>query len=55
MRLEEEATGTITAAESRSIKQSLDTGVKVYNNRVKKEQRHTTNETPNMFLNYFYT
>ena len=44
------ATGTKTAAGSRSIKQSLDTGVEVNNNEVKKEQRHTTNEKPDMYI-----
>ena len=43
------ATGTKTAAGSRSIKRSLDTGVEVVNNEVKKNQRHTTNKKPNMF------
>ena len=43
------ATGTKTAAGSRSIKRSLDTGVEVDNNEVKKNQRHTTNNKPNMY------
>ena len=47
------ATGTKTAAGSRSMKPNLDTGVEVYDNRVKKNQRHTTNKKPNMYLNIF--
>ena len=47
------ATGTKTAAGSRSMKRDLDTGVEVYDNRVKKNQHHTTNEKPNMYLNIF--
>ena len=43
------ATGTKTAVGSRSIKRSLDTGVEVYDNKVKKKQRHTTNNKPNMY------
>ena len=43
------ATGTKTTAGSRSMKQSLDTGVQVDNNEVKKNQRHTTNKKPNMY------
>ena len=43
------ATGTKTAAGSRSMKRNLDTGVEVDNNRVKKNQRHTTNRKPNMY------
>ena len=31
------------------MKQSLDTGVEVDNNEVKKNQRHTTNKKPNMY------
>ena len=53
--MKKEATGTITAAGSRSINQSLDTGAEVYNKNAKKEQRHTTNEKPDMYLNYFMT
>ena len=45
------ATGT--AAGSRSMKRKLDTGVEVYDNKVKKNQRHTTNEKPNMYLDIF--
>ena len=30
------------------MKRNLDTGVEVCDNRVKKNQRHTTNEKPNM-------
>ena len=41
------------AAGSRSMKQNLDTGVEVYDNKVKKKQRHTTNEKPNMYLDRF--
>ena len=44
--LKKKATGTITAAGSR-----LDTGVEVDNNVVKKEQRHTAEKRPNMFVN----
>ena len=43
------ATGTKSAAESRSMKRNLDTGVEVCDNRVKKNQHHTTNETPNLY------
>ena len=43
------ATGTKTAAGSRSMKRSLDTGIEVDNNEVKKKQRHTTNKKPNMY------
>ena len=43
------ANGTKTVAGSRSIKRSLDTGVEVDNNEVKKNQRHTTNKKPNMY------
>ena len=46
------ATGTKTAAGSRSIKQNLDTGFKVCDNRVKKNQRHT-NEKPNMYKDIY--
>ena len=43
-----EVSGTNTAAGSRSMKQNLDTGVEVYDNKVKKEQRHTaTQQTRN--------
>ena len=38
------ATGTKTAAGSRSIKRSLDAGVEVDNNEVKKNQRHTNKQ-----------
>ena len=44
------ATGTNTAAEPRLMKRNLDTGVEVYDNKVKKKQRHTTHEKPNMYL-----
>ena len=47
------ATGTVTAAGSRMIKQNLDTGMKVCDNRVKKNQRHTTNEKPNMYKDIY--
>ena len=47
------ATGTKTAARSRSMKHNLDTGVEVCDNRVKKNQRHTTNQTSNMYLDIF--
>ena len=43
------ATGTKTAAGSRSMKRNLDTGVEVCDHRGKKNQRHTTNEKPNMY------
>ena len=42
------ATDTKTAG-SRSMKRSLDTGVEVDNNEVKKNQRYTTNKKPNMY------
>ena len=32
------------------MKPNLDTGVEVYDTKVKKKQRHTTNEKPNMYL-----
>ena len=35
------------------MKQNLDTGVEVYDNKVKKKQRHTTNEKPNIYLDIF--
>ena len=35
------------------MKPKLDTGVEVYDNKVKKEQRHTTNEKPNIYINIF--
>ena len=47
------ATGTNTAAGSRSMKPNLDTGIEVYDNKVKKKQRHTTNEKPNMYKDIF--
>ena len=34
------------------MKRNLDTGVKVHYNKVKKEQRRTTDEQPNMYLKY---
>ena len=47
------ATGTKTAAGSRSMKRNLDTGVEVCDNRVKKNQRHTTNQKPNMYKDIY--
>ena len=47
------ATGTNTAAGSRSMKRNLDTGVEVCDNKVKKKQRHPTNEKPNMYLDIY--
>ena len=35
------------------MKRNLDTGVEVYDNKVKKKQGHTTNEKPNMYLAMF--
>ena len=35
------------------MKRNLDKGVEVYNSKVKKEQRHTTDEKPNMYLDMF--
>ena len=35
------------------MKRNLDTGVEVYDNIVKKNQRHITNEKPNMYLDIF--
>ena len=32
------------------MKKILNTGIKVCDNKVKKERRHTTNEKPNMYL-----
>ena len=45
-----EPPGTNTAAGSSSMKRNLDTGVEVCDNKVEKNQRHTTNEKPNMYL-----
>ena len=39
--------------QGRSIKRKLDTGVEVYNNKVKKKQRYATNKKPNMYINIF--
>ena len=47
------ATGTKNAAGSRSMKRNLDTGVEVYDDKVKKKQRHATNEKQNMYFNIF--
>ena len=47
------ATGTNTDAGSRSMKRNLDTAVEVHNNKMKKEQRHATDEKPNMYLDIF--
>ena len=35
------------------MKQNLDTGVEVYDNKVKKKQRHTTNKKQNTYLDIF--
>ena len=35
------------------MKRNLKTGVKVCDNRVKKKQRHITNQKPNMYINIF--
>ena len=35
------------------MKRNLDTGVELCDNRVKKNQRHTTNGKPNMYLDIF--
>ena len=35
------------------MKRNLDTGVEVYDNKVKKKERHITNEKPNMYLDIF--
>ena len=35
------------------MKRNLDTGVEVYDNKVEKNQRHATNEKPNMYLDIF--
>ena len=51
--LKKKATGTKTAAGSRSMKRNLDTGVEVCDNRVNKNQRHTTNEKPNMYKDMY--
>ena len=37
----------------RLMKKNLDTGVEVYDNKVKEKQRHTINEKPNMYFNTF--
>ena len=47
------ATGTNTAAGSRSMKRDFYTGIEVYDNKVKKKQRHPTNEKPNMYLDIY--
>ena len=47
------ATGTNTAAGSRSMIRNLDTDVEVCENKGKNNQRHTTNEKPNMYLDIF--
>ena len=39
--------------QGQSIKPKLDTGVEVYDNKVKKKQHHATNEKPNKYLNIF--
>ena len=44
------ATGRNTAAGSRLMKQNLDRGLEVHDNKVKMKQRHTINEKPNMYL-----
>ena len=36
-----------------SMKPKLDTGVEVYDNKVKKKQRYPTNKKLNMYLNIF--
>ena len=36
--------------QGRSMKPELDTGVEVYDNKVKKKQRHATNEKQNMYI-----
>ena len=36
--------------QGRSMKPKLDTGVEVCDNKMKKKQRHTTNEKPNMYI-----
>ena len=41
--------------QGRSMKRNLDTGIEVYDNKVKQNQRHTTNEKPNMYLDIFNT
>ena len=39
--------------QGRSMKRNLDTGIEVYDNKVKKKQSHTTNEKPNMYFDIF--
>ena len=41
-----------TAAGSRSMKRNLEMAIEVYNNKMKKEQHHTTDEKPYVNLNY---
>ena len=48
--LKKKAIGTDTVAGSRSMKGNLDTGIEVCDNKVKKNQRHTTNEKTNMYV-----
>ena len=36
--------------QDRSMKPTLDTGVEVHDNKVKKKQRHATNEKPNIYI-----
>ena len=47
------ATGTNITAGSRSWKQNLDMCVEIYDSKLKKKQRHTTNEKLNMYLDIF--
>ena len=35
------------------MKRNLDTGAEVYNNKVKKNQRHTTNKKPTMYKDIY--
>ena len=39
--------------QGRSIKPKLDTGIEVYDSKVKKKQHHARNKKPNMYLDIF--
>ena len=40
----------MTAAGSKLMKQNLDTGVEICNNKMKKKQRHTTDKKLDMYF-----
>ena len=49
-RVEEVRALILLLEQDRSMKRNLDTGVEVYDNKMKKNQRHTTNEKTNMHI-----